>query len=310
MVTGGIVAYANEVKLGELGVPAELIEQHGAVSAEVAEAMARGARERLGVDAAVSVTGIAGPGGGTEEKPVGLVYFHAETPEAGKGGFFNFPGDRDSIRTALGRRVAAPVAASFGTESRQRRVEVAGSVSGDERLRLFLALTLPAATVDALADWQARELERGGQTARIVPRENLHITLAFLGSRPAGELPAILDVLGRAAADAEPVRFDVTGYRETRSVGMLTLGDEVGAAARLAGRLHAELAGARRLPPRGATVAAARDRAPLPRAAAAATRGAVAGLGVVRRGCFPFTSAPVRGAVRGARLISARRLIR
>ena len=98
VVAGGIVAYANEVKLSELDVPAELIERHGAVSPEVAEAMARGTRERLGVDVAVSVTGIAGPGGGTEEKPVGLVYFHAETPEASKGGFFNFPGDRDSIR--------------------------------------------------------------------------------------------------------------------------------------------------------------------------------------------------------------------
>jgi len=98
VVTGGIVAYANEVKIGELGIPAELIEQHGAVSAEVAAAMARGARERLGVAAAVSVTGIAGPGGGTEEKPVGLVYFHAETPDTSKGGFFSFPGDRDSIR--------------------------------------------------------------------------------------------------------------------------------------------------------------------------------------------------------------------
>ena len=98
VVTGGIVSYANAVKIGELGVPAELIEEHGAVSAEVAAAMARGACERLGVDAAVSVTGVAGPGGGTEEKPVGLVYFHAETPEASKGGFFSFPGDRDSIR--------------------------------------------------------------------------------------------------------------------------------------------------------------------------------------------------------------------
>jgi nicotinamide-nucleotide amidase len=98
VVTGGIVAYANEVKIGELGVPADLIERHGAVSAEVAEAMADGARERLGVDVAVSVTGIAGPGGGTEEKPVGLVYFHAVTPEASKGGTFSFPGDRDSIR--------------------------------------------------------------------------------------------------------------------------------------------------------------------------------------------------------------------
>ena len=98
IVAGGIVAYSNEVKVEELGVPAELIEEHGAVSAEVAEAMARGARERLGVDVAVSVTGIAGPGGGSEEKPVGLVYFHAETPAASKGGSFSFPGDRDSIR--------------------------------------------------------------------------------------------------------------------------------------------------------------------------------------------------------------------
>ena len=79
-------------------MPAELIERHGAVSAEVAEAMARGARERLGVDVAVSVTGVAGPGGGSVEKPVGLVYFHAETPDGGRGATFSFPGDRDSIR--------------------------------------------------------------------------------------------------------------------------------------------------------------------------------------------------------------------
>ena len=98
VVVGGVVAYANEVKIGELGVRADLIEERGAVSAEVAEAMARGACERLGVDVAVAVTGIAGPGGASEEKPVGLVYFHVETPEASKGGFFNFPGDRDSIR--------------------------------------------------------------------------------------------------------------------------------------------------------------------------------------------------------------------
>ena len=91
MILGGIVSYANEVKIGELGVPPELIEEHGAVSAEVAEAMARGARERLGVDVAVSVTGIAGRGEGTEEKPVGLVYFHAETPDGGHGSQFNFP---------------------------------------------------------------------------------------------------------------------------------------------------------------------------------------------------------------------------
>jgi nicotinamide-nucleotide amidase len=95
---GGVVAYGNEVKESTLGVPAALLEEHGAVSAEVAAALAHGARERLGADVAVSVTGVAGPGGGTEEKPVGLVYFHVETPSGGRGSSFSFPGDRDSIR--------------------------------------------------------------------------------------------------------------------------------------------------------------------------------------------------------------------
>ena len=78
---GGIVAYDNGIKEQLLGVPPELLAEHGAVSAEVAAAMATGARERLGVDVAVSVTGIAGPGGGTPEKPVGLVFFHAVGPD-------------------------------------------------------------------------------------------------------------------------------------------------------------------------------------------------------------------------------------
>ena len=74
---GGVVAYADDVKEGELGVPRSILDNHGTVSAEAAQAMAHGARERLGVDVAVSVTGVAGPGGGTEEKPVGLVFVHA-----------------------------------------------------------------------------------------------------------------------------------------------------------------------------------------------------------------------------------------
>jgi nicotinamide-nucleotide amidase len=95
---GGVVAYGNEVKQAELGVPEAMLAEHGAVSAEVAEAMAQGARARLGVDVAVSVTGIAGPDGGSEEKPVGLVYLHAEGPSGGVGREFSFPGDRASIR--------------------------------------------------------------------------------------------------------------------------------------------------------------------------------------------------------------------
>ena len=95
---GGVVAYANEVKEAELGVPRALLEEHGAVSAEVAAAMAQGARTRLGADVAVAVTGIAGPDGGTAEKPVGLVYLHVEGPDGGRGREFSFPGDRGSIR--------------------------------------------------------------------------------------------------------------------------------------------------------------------------------------------------------------------
>jgi nicotinamide-nucleotide amidase len=95
---GGLVAYANDVKAGRLGVDRALLERFGAVSAEVAAAMAAGARERLEADVAVAVTGVAGPGGGTAEKPVGLVFVHAEGPDRGRAVRFDFPGDREAIR--------------------------------------------------------------------------------------------------------------------------------------------------------------------------------------------------------------------
>ena len=95
---GAVVAYANDVKEAELGVSEELLQAHGAVSAETAAAMAAGIRERLGADVGIAVTGIAGPGGGSEEKPVGLVYMHVETPDASRGLEFSYPADRESIR--------------------------------------------------------------------------------------------------------------------------------------------------------------------------------------------------------------------
>ena len=105
-------------------------------------------------------------------------------------------------------------------------------MTGDERLRLFLALRLPEPELDVLEAWQGKHLPSG---YRIVPRSNLHVTLAFLGHRPAGELPAILAELRDAAAGlGELPRLTALRYRETRSVGMLVLDDEDGRAERLA----------------------------------------------------------------------------
>jgi nicotinamide-nucleotide amidase len=101
---GAVVAYADDVKAASLGVPRAVIAEHGAVSAEVAAAMAAGARERLAVDVAVAVTGVAGPGGGTPEKPIGLVYAHAVGPDGDKAVRTELPGDREMIR---GRATAA-----------------------------------------------------------------------------------------------------------------------------------------------------------------------------------------------------------
>ena len=110
----GVVSYANEAKMQLLGVPESLLEAHGAVSEEVAEAMADGALARSGADIAVAVTGIAGPGGGSAEKPVGLVWFAAarkgeptvtarhEFPNAGRAAI-RFAATQQAIKLLLER---------------------------------------------------------------------------------------------------------------------------------------------------------------------------------------------------------------
>jgi len=96
---GGVVAYANSVKISALGVSPKTLDEHGAVSDEVAIEMARGARERMGVSIGLSTTGVAGPDGGTAEKPVGLVVFgYADETGAAEAIRFTFPGNRTDIR--------------------------------------------------------------------------------------------------------------------------------------------------------------------------------------------------------------------
>ena len=96
---GGVVSYANSVKIGVLGVSPRTIERHGAVSRECALEMAEGVRRLLSADIAVSVTGVAGPGGGTPEKPVGLVWFAVASKDGSRAERALFQGNRDEVRS-------------------------------------------------------------------------------------------------------------------------------------------------------------------------------------------------------------------
>jgi nicotinamide-nucleotide amidase len=95
---GGVVAYANSAKEDLVGVPAELLAEHGAVSREVAEVLAEGARARFGADIGVGITGIAGPEGGTPDKPVGTVHLCAVGPAGREASAVVLPGSRAAVR--------------------------------------------------------------------------------------------------------------------------------------------------------------------------------------------------------------------
>ncbi|MBV8070766.1 MAG: CinA family protein [Acidobacteriaceae bacterium] len=105
VVDRGFVTYSNAAKVEMLGIPPDLIDAHGAVSEAVARAMARSALARSRSDLAIAITGIAGPSGGTPEKPVGLVWFGLAS-RAGlvKADKVIFPGDRQAVRIATVRR--------------------------------------------------------------------------------------------------------------------------------------------------------------------------------------------------------------
>src|SRR5919204_1093299 len=100
VVRGGVVAYHDDLKRAVLGVPVELVRRHGAVSAEVAEAMARGVRALAGAAVGLAATGIAGPGGATELKPVGLAFVAAVSAERSLVRTHQWRGDREANRVA------------------------------------------------------------------------------------------------------------------------------------------------------------------------------------------------------------------
>lgn len=129
---GGVVAYSNDVKERVLDVPGDVLAAHGAVSAQVGKAMARGALDRLGADVAVSATGVAGPSGGSDAKPVGLTYVAVADEAGSEVRRFLWTGDRSENKRAsaraalellLARLEAAP---SFSTADPDAETVAAG----------------------------------------------------------------------------------------------------------------------------------------------------------------------------------------
>ncbi len=104
---GGVVAYHNRIKRSMLGVYASTLRKHGAVSAQTAQEMAQGAQKKFGADLGVAITGIAGPGGGTKEKPVGLVYVALAEGRRVQFKRFLFSGGRAKIRAQAAKKALA-----------------------------------------------------------------------------------------------------------------------------------------------------------------------------------------------------------
>ncbi len=111
---GGVIAYANEIKQRLLRVPSEVLAARGAVSTETARAMADGAAKATGTDYAVSVSGIAGPEGGTLQKPVGLVFVGLRTPRGTEAFEYRFDGDREAVRLQAVAAALSRIAEAVG----------------------------------------------------------------------------------------------------------------------------------------------------------------------------------------------------
>ncbi len=195
---GSVVSYADDAKANLLGVSADTLARHGAVSAESAAEMARGARERFGSDYAVSITGIAGPDGGSAEKPVGTVFFVARRPQrAGsrkEATLHRRPG-RDSPGRGHPRARARPAAAE--------RI-------GRRHVRAFLAVPVDPAWADSVARWTAG-LKASLPRAAWTRREAWHLTLKFLGEIPRATADRLAAELAPVAERARALELEPGG---------------------------------------------------------------------------------------------------
>ncbi|MFO7285222.1 MAG: RNA 2',3'-cyclic phosphodiesterase [Gammaproteobacteria bacterium] len=195
----GYVVYSNDAKTKTLGVPAELIAEAGAVSEPVVTALAEAARERAGADIAVAVSGIAGPGGGTPEKPVGTVWFAWAGPHGTVTERQQFDGDREAVRrqtvalaleglidAAEWRTPRGRGAAGLRSNPGDRMNEIESVQIGPEEpereaglRRIFFALWPDDATRGAIERACRQAVRRSG--GRPTAKRNLHLTVAFLG---------------------------------------------------------------------------------------------------------------------------------
>jgi len=194
---GGITAYEDRVKAELLGVGEKILREKGAVSIETAAAMADGIRRGMGVDLGLSITGVAGPGGGTPNKPVGRVYLGAAW-SGGQGEVeLNLAGNRAEIR-----RQAVEAALSLAGECLPEAVP--------RSLRTFLALPLPPEIGERIhrAGQGLRESDPRG---RWIKAGGYHLTLKFLGETAPADLPELRRAADQAAAAAAAFSIELEG---------------------------------------------------------------------------------------------------
>jgi nicotinamide-nucleotide amidase len=165
---GGFVAYANEMKESALGVRHDTLVVHGTVSEETAREMAQGARRRLAADVAIAITGIAGPGGGTEEKPVGLVYVALSTPDGERFRRYVWQGDRQANKEQSAEAALQLLGsyleerrdlASLGSQGKQRPRRTSAIEFVNEQVNVETRVHQGEAVVPVAFTWRGRRFK-------------------------------------------------------------------------------------------------------------------------------------------------------